>query len=140
MLGIHPEPLLPILGGLKTGNYWANVAALQAARTAGCNEALLFNPQGELISGCMANIFVVLEGTVLTPPAASGARAGVVREWVMERCKVVERTLSLTDLLHATECFLTNSWVGVKPVAMLDGRPLEMTLAGALRSEFFNRQ
>jgi len=139
-VGLHPEPFLPLLGGLKTANYWANLAALQGAHAAGCDEALLFNPGGELVSACMANVFVEREGQLMTPPTASGARAGVVREWVMGRRTVVERTLTRADLAGSTGCFLTSSWAGVKPVAMLDGKLLDTTLAEALRTEFFNRE
>ena len=138
-VAIHPEPFLPLLGGLKTANYWANVAALQAARAAGCDEALLFHPRGELISACMANVFAVVDGQLVTPPVVCGARAGVVREWVMGRRVVAERALSRADLLRASECFLTSCWAGVTPVASLDGRPLSTTLAEALRAGFFNR-
>ena len=83
-LRLHPEPFLPLLGGLKTANYWANAEALRLALAAGYDEALLVNLRGELISACMANVFVELDGQWVTPPVSSGARAGVVREWVME--------------------------------------------------------
>ena len=139
-VGIHPEPFVPLLGGLKTANYWANIAALQAARATGCDEALLFNQRGELISACMANVFVVLDGQLITPPLSSHARAGVVREWVMGQRSVVERALSLADLSHATGCFFTSSWAGVMPVVMLDGRPLDLSPGETLRAEFFNRE
>ena len=136
---LHSEPFLPLFGGLKTANYWANLAALQMAHAAGCDEALLFNPRGELVSACMANVFVEWEGQLVTPPIASGARAGVVREWVMGRRTVVERTLTRADLAGITGCFLTSSWMGVRPVVALEGRPLQTASAEALRAEFFNR-
>jgi len=139
-VAIHPEPFAPLLGGLKTANYWANILALQSALAAGCDEALLFNSHGELISACMANVFVEMEGQWITPPLASGARAGVVREWVMQRREIAERTLSREDLHHASACFLTNCWSGVTPVAMLDGRPLPTSFAETLRTEFFTRK
>jgi len=135
----HPEPFLPVLGGLKTANYWANIAALQTAQAAGCDEALLFNPREELVSACMANVFVALDGQLVTPPLSSGARAGVTREWVMQRRAVSERIITREDLQHATHCFLTSCWAGVKPVAVLDGQPLETGPAETLRAEFFSR-
>lgn len=136
---VQSEPFVPLLGGLKTANYWSNIAALQTARAAGCDEALLFNPNGELISACMANVFVVLDGQLVTPPILCGARAGMVREWVMGRREVIERIISRADLLRASDCFLTSCWAGITSVAMLDGRPLNTVLAEALRAEFFNR-
>jgi branched-subunit amino acid aminotransferase/4-amino-4-deoxychorismate lyase len=139
-LRIHPEPFLPLLDGLKTANYWANAEALRMSRAAGCDEALLLNPRGVLISACMANVFVELDGAWVTPPVSSGARAGVVREWVMRRREVRERELSAPDLEKSTACFLTSCWSGVTPVAALEGRELDTRFAEELRAEFFNRE
>ena len=136
---LHPEPFLPVLGGLKTANYWANAEALRQAHTAGCGEALLFNPRGELISGCMANVFVELDGQLVTPPLSSGARAGTVREWVLSQRGGAERLLTRNDLSKGTGCFLTSCWAGVTPVAELAGRPLDIHFAETLRAEFFSR-
>ena len=136
-VGGHAAPFLPVLGGLKTANYWANIAALEAARAAGQDEALLFNSHGELISGCMANVFVELDGAWVTPPTACGARAGVVRGWVLRRSPVVERPITRDEVRRATACFLTSCWAGIAPVATLDGAPLDTAFAEALRAEFF---
>ena len=135
----HSAPHVPVLGGLKTANYWANLESLAWARHGGFDEALLFNPDGALISACMANVFVMLGGEWITPHPATGTRPGVVREWVMQRYspgKIVQRALTLHDLDKATECFLTSSWIGVLPVAALDMRPLQTTVSRALRAEF----
>ncbi|MEI8234241.1 MAG: aminotransferase class IV [Verrucomicrobiota bacterium] len=140
LIRFHPEPFLPLLGGLKTANYWANAEALRQAHAAGCDEALLFNPRGELISACMANVFVTLDGQLVTPPLSSGARAGVTREWVMQRRAATERVLTRDDLQNAAACFLTSGWAGIKPVAALEGRPLENRFAETLREEFFSRK
>jgi 4-amino-4-deoxychorismate lyase len=85
---------------------------------------LLFNDRAELVSACCANVFVVRDEQVSTPSRSTGARAGVIREWVIGRRKVEERRLRREDVLNADEIFLTNSWIGVMPVATLEGRPL----------------
>lgn len=134
---LHPEPFLPPAGGLKTANYWANIAALRQAREVRCAEALLFNPNGELISACMANVFAEIDGVWVTPPAVCGVRRGVTREWVMQRRAVAERSMFPEDLKRASGCFLTSSWAGVTPVCELEGRPLATGFAERLRAEFF---
>ena len=48
----------------------------------------------------------------------------MIREWVIARRKVEERRLRREDVIAADEIFLTNSWLGVMPVATLEGRPL----------------
>ena len=123
-LTFHDEPYRAPFGGLKTANYWFNADALATARRRGFDEALLFNDFAELVSACMANVFLVLDGRLATPPRSSGARAGVIREWVIGRRKVEERRLRREHVVAAEEIFLTNSWLGVMPVATLEGRPL----------------
>ena len=120
----HDEPYRAPFGGLKTANYWFNTNALAVTRARRFDEALLFNDLAELVSACMANVFLVRDGKIATPARSSGARAGVIREWVMARRKVEERRLRREDVIAADEIFLTNSWLGVMPVATLEGRPL----------------
>jgi branched-subunit amino acid aminotransferase/4-amino-4-deoxychorismate lyase len=123
-IGLHDESYHAPFGGLKTANYWFNCDALAHAKRRGFDEALLFNDRAELVSACMANVFLVRDDAISTPPRSSGARAGVIREWVIGRRKVEERRLRREDVVNADEIFLTNSWIGVLPVATLEGRPL----------------
>lgn len=121
---LHDESYHAPFGGLKTANYWFNCDALARARRRGFDEALLFNDRAELVSGCCANVFLVHGERLLTPPRSAGCRAGVIREWVINRRKTEERRLRREDVVNADEIFLTNSWIGVMPVATLEGRPL----------------
>jgi branched-subunit amino acid aminotransferase/4-amino-4-deoxychorismate lyase len=118
---VAPSSVLyhPPFGGLKTANYWGNVDALQQARAAGFDEALLFNENAELVSASMANVFVVKDGVVKTPSVDCGARPGVVREWVLREGRGRECSLFLRDLRGADEVFLTNSWLGLMPVTAI---------------------
>jgi branched-subunit amino acid aminotransferase/4-amino-4-deoxychorismate lyase len=120
----HDDTYHPLFGGLKTANYWFNGDALAQARAFGFDEALLFNDRAELVSACCANVFIVRDEKILTPSRGSGCRPGIVREWVIKRRKVEERRLRREDVVKADEIFLTSSWLGVMPVATLEGRPL----------------
>lgn len=138
---ISDDAYRPMFGGLKTANYWFNTASLTQARSRGFDEALLFNDFAELVSACCANVFVVRDDRIATPPRSSGARAGVIREWVIARRKVEERRLRREDVVNADEIFLTNSWLGVMPVATVEGRPLGHRAIGPkLAAELENRR
>ena len=131
----------PIFGGLKTANYWFNADALAQARERKFDEAIFCNDFGELVSACCANVFLVKDDRILTPSRASGCRAGVVREWVIKRRKVEERRIRRQDAVNADEIFLTNSWLGVMPVATLEGRPLgHRSIGPKLAAEFAQRR
>jgi 4-amino-4-deoxychorismate lyase len=123
-IGIAPELRVPFLGGWKTGNYWPHVRAFAAARAKGLDEILLLDTQRVVISAAMANVFFVFGAELRTPSVCVGARRGVIREWIKQTTPVEEALLSLEDIEAADECFLTNSRLGVMPVAELEGRRL----------------
>ncbi len=136
---VFDETCLAPFGGIKTANYWVNLDMLQRAQRRSCDEALLFNVGAELMSACLANVFVVHGQRIRTPSTHCGARDGVMREWVMGRCPVEEGSLFVDDLRKADEIFLTNSWIGVMPVASFNGRTFDSRhfsgkLQSALRS------
>src|SRR5581483_3101776 len=124
-LGIAPEPHHTLFGGLKTANYWSNLDAFQHGVARQKNETLLFNHAGNLISACMANVFLVTNEKIQTPALNSGTRNGVVREWLLKTREVNECYLTRNDLEAADEIFLTSSWLGVMPAASLEGRELK---------------
>lgn len=133
-LDATPQPTLPAWPGTKTGNYWPNIRALGVARRAGCDEALLVSPNGQVIGAAMANLFAFLHDQLRTP---RNARAGVIREWVMSRREVAEDDLSPADLADADEIFLTSSGLGVMSVSHFGNRQLSSRVrAGSLREEY----
>lgn len=115
--------------GLKTISYAENVRALAYARERGATEAVFANTRGDLCEATGSNIFLVVDGVVVTPPATSGCLLGVTRALVLELCADLgitsdERTVPLTALGDADEVFLTSSTREVQPVARVDDRTL----------------
>jgi len=134
---VSRAPFPSILGGWKTGNYWPSVQALQEAKRNGCQEALVLNAQGVVISASMGNFFFIRDGRVLTPPLSMGARDGAVRAWVQGQIAVEETLLSPDELGALDECFITNSRIGVMPVAALADRALPSQEQGRWLSKLY---
>jgi len=112
------------LTGLKTTAYADNVLALDHARRRGAGEALFANTQGNLCEGTGSNIFVVLDGDLLTPPLSAGPLAGITRELVLEWAGGTETDIAMADLERVSEAFLTSSGRDVQPIRAIDGREL----------------
>ncbi len=112
------------LTGLKTTSYGENVVALAWATARGAVEALFGNTAGNLCEGTGSNVFLVVDGTLVTPPLSAGPLAGVTRELVMELVDCVEKDVPLETLRSGAveEVFLTSTTKGVQPVATVDGR------------------
>lgn len=113
------------VAGLKTTSYAGNVVALAYARERAASEALFANTAGELCEGTGANVFVVVDGRLLTPPLASGCLAGITRDLVLRATAAEERALPLDVLGEAEEIFLTSSTRDVQAVDRIDDRRLE---------------
>ena len=115
--------------GLKTISYAENVRALAYARAHGAGEAMFCNTRGELCEATGSNVFLVRDGTVVTPAADSGCLLGVTRALVLELCAddhqaVEERAVAPDELASADEAFLTSSTREVQPISRVDDRAL----------------
>ena len=73
-------------------------AALDVARTAGAQEALLIRDDGLLTEGSFTNLFAERNGKLLTPPASLGLLPGVLRRSLIESGRAIEAELTLVDL------------------------------------------
>ncbi|SEG73146.1 branched-chain amino acid aminotransferase [Actinacidiphila yanglinensis] len=112
------------LAGLKTTSYGENVVALGRAHAAGASEALFANTRGQLCEGTGSNVFVVLDGRLVTPPLESGCLAGITRALVAEWTGAEEAELPLDVLAEADEVFLTSTLRDVQAVQRVDDRVL----------------
>jgi len=113
------------LAGVKSTSYAENVIALAHAKERGGSEALLATTTGLLCEGTGSNVFVVLDGRLLTPSLASGCLAGVTRDLVIEVTGAAETDLPMEDLLRADEVFLTSTGRDVQAVDQVDDRRLD---------------
>ncbi|MFC8898612.1 aminotransferase class IV [Streptomyces cinereoruber] len=112
------------LTGLKTTSYAENVVALAKAREQGASEALFANTVGQLCEGTGSNVFVVVDGRILTPPVSSGCLAGITRALAVRWTGAEETDLPLDVLETADEVFLTSTLRDVQAVHRIDGREL----------------
>jgi branched-chain amino acid aminotransferase len=112
------------LVGLKTTSYADNVVALAWAREREAGEAIFLNTAGRLCEGTGSNIFVVVDGALLTPSLASGCLAGITRDLVLEWTDAQEAELGAETLMQASEAFLTSSTRDVQAIVDVDGRHL----------------
>ena len=115
--------------GLKTTSYAENVVALAFAKERGGVEALFANSRGDLCECTGSNVFVVVDGEILTPDLDSGPLAGVTRGLVIEWCRedglsVHVRPLPMSILDQAQEVFITSSTKDVMAVHAIDDRPV----------------
>jgi branched-chain amino acid aminotransferase len=112
-----------LLARVKSLNYLEGVLARMEAGRRGADDALLRNLAGRLAEASAANLFLVLEGRLATPPIDEGALPGTMRAELMVLGGVEERPLEPKDLAAASEAFLANS-LGLRPLVAVEGRAI----------------
>jgi branched-chain amino acid aminotransferase len=131
----------------KSGASYAifRLARIEAA-SAGCDEAILLDRHDNVTETGGASIFVVRDGSVITPPHEDGILESITRRHAVrilrERLgiKVLERSVPVQELLDADELFLTGTLDEVRLVKRLHAgrRPLSHTIGSAVRDEYLS--
>jgi branched-chain amino acid aminotransferase len=111
------------LARIKHNNYLDNILARREAEAAGADDAILLNTAGHVAESTVANIFVLVDGYMLTPPVEDGALPGIMREQAIKLAHAEMRTITVDMLMRASEVFLTNA-LSVRPVTHIDGHPV----------------
>lgn len=137
-------------GGLGR-HKWADRRLLERAATESpAAVPLVVDGDGTVLEASRANVFVVRDGTLATPPADGRILSGVTRSRVAEVARhngiaLREQSLSTDDLMRADEVFLTGSVRGVEPVRQLGGArswprgPVTARIAAGLRELWLGR-
>jgi len=127
----------PRLAGIKHLNRLEQVLARSEWRDPDIAEGVMLDTEGLLIEGTMSNLFMVRNGTLLTPDLSRCGVAGIMRGMVMDVARqqnvcCVTGHFTVRDLAAADEVFLTNSIIGIWPVCRIDAveyaSPGEITL------------
>ena len=121
VLGIYEaaKKSCDLLSNLKHNNYLPYVLAALKAKSQKWNDAIVLNTNGRICDTTIANIFIVKDGAVFTPSLQEGCVAGVMRRVVIQQVlksgiDLIEKEISISELLAADEVFLTNSIYNIR--------------------------
>ena len=123
---------------LKSLAYLDNVLARRQAQGLGADEALMLNTVGEIACAAVANVFWIAGDRLFTPSLDCGVLDGILRAGVLAAARrlAIEAAEVRADsqaLGDAEAVFVTNSLIGMREVAWLDGRAFEPhAMAGVL--------
>ncbi|NJD05720.1 MAG: D-amino acid aminotransferase [Methylococcaceae bacterium] len=111
---------------IKAVTLLANVLLRQQAVEQGCAEAILVR-DGQAIEGAASNLFVVVDGILVTPPKGNRILPGITRDLVVELAQAnavpcQERDIAAEELSRAAEVWVTSSTREILPIVELDGR------------------
>jgi branched-chain amino acid aminotransferase len=113
-LRAHGRHAASPLAGVKSISWLPNVWAVAEAQKEGWDEVVLLNERGEVAECTAANIFIIKDGKIHTPPLNSGCLEGITRGILFEIAPeagvaVVEHVLRPEDLYSADEVFISST-------------------------------
>ena len=115
-------PACAKINGLYVNTAFAKTEALRE----GYDEAIFLDRNGHVIEGSAENIFLVIDGSIVTPSSADNILEGITRRSVIDIAgnlgmTVAERTIDRSELYKADEVFLSGTGAKVSPVIEIDG-------------------
>lgn len=124
-----------------TGLYVNSALAKTEAQLNGFDEAIMLTPDGHVAEGSGENIFIVVNGQLVTPPVHDNILVGITRETVITLAReelgieTKERPVDRSELYIADECFMTGTAAHVTPVVEVDRRMVGDGRVGPITKE-----
>lgn len=121
----------------KSTSFLDRLLARGEALKADADEAIMINTNGFIAEGSVSNVFFIFGNQLHTPDVEQGLLAGVTRNVTIQlaeklRIKVIERGITVEEIMSANEAFITNSLAEVMPLTTINGVPLSSGAVGAI--------
>lgn len=109
------------------GAYVNSVLGKQDALDSGFDDCLFLDINGHVCELSAANIFMIRDGVLITPPRTSDILEGITRKTVFEIASALgisteERDIDLTELYIADEVFACGTSTFIAPITDIDAR------------------
>jgi D-alanine transaminase len=126
---------------IKTTALLPNVLLRQQAVEKDAAEAILVRDD-EVTEGAASNLFIVLNGVIITPPKSNLLLPGITRDLVVELAQhhqlpCEEHSISADELKQAEEIWVTSSTKEILPITTLDGKPVGNGQPGSIWQKMF---
>ena len=110
-----------------TGAYINTALAVDEAGEHGAEEAIFLTASGHVSEGGGSNLYMVRDGTLITPPVTDDILEGITRQTILGLARelgypVAERSIDRTELFIADEIFFCGTGAQVAPCVKVDGR------------------
>ena len=125
----------------KVSGAYANAALIKTdAHEAGFDDAVVLSESGHVTEGSAMNIFLVINGKLVTSSRTDDILVGITRNTVIELAKdlgiqIEERCIDRTELYLADEVFCCGTGAQIVHVESIDNRPVGDTKIGNITKQ-----
>lgn len=124
-----------------TGSYVNSAFIKTAASLSGYDEAIVLNSEGHVAEGSAENLFLVMNGALVTSLATDDILEGITRSTIMQLAReqfgipTIERHIDRSELYLADEAFFCGTGVQIEPIIEIDHRPVGTGKVGPIASQ-----
>lgn len=124
-----------------SGAYINSALSKTEALLNGFDEAIVLGSDGHVAEASAANLFIVRDGALITPPLTSDVLEGITRQVIARLAHerlgltVVERPIDRTELYIADEAFFCGTGAEVKPIVEIDHRKVGAGVVGPIAEQ-----
>lgn len=131
------------LANCKTNSALVYIMAALFQQETKADECIVLNTHGNVADTIYANIFLVKDEKIFTPDLSQGCVAGIMRKQIISLSKksgwkMIEQPVTIQDVKHADEIFLTNAIKGISWVSNFNGKSYRNEKSRVL-SEYLNQ-
>jgi branched-chain amino acid aminotransferase len=126
---------------LKSASHLPYVMAALYAKKMKWNDAFVLNAFDRISDSSIANVFIIKQKKLYTPPLAEGCIAGITRRFLLRELPqygfdIEEKPLCVSDIEAADECFLTNAISGIRWVKEFQDKQFTNVMTKELFEQF----
>jgi len=127
----------------KTTNLLKSILLKEEAKTKSAHEAIILNTDSYVTECVVSNIFMVSDGSVITPSLDTNILPGITRITVLDICKnksipVSEDRFTTDRLIKADEVFITNSLMEIMPISRIDDYKIGKVVPGMITQQLMS--
>lgn len=122
---------------IKSNNYLLYSQAALFAKKHHLNDALILNHRGTIADATIANLFIIRNNIIITPPLSDGPVSGVMRRFLIQHLpalgyELTEQSVHPNDIKTSDEAFLTNGIYGLKWIQSIGEHSLQLHHAASI--------
>lgn len=120
ILDIYPGAKKPCdtFSNIKNNNFLPYAMGAIYAKQIRVNDCIILNCFDRICDTTIANIFIIKNNIMYTPPLQEGCIDGVMRRFIIEKLfsafNIIQQPLTIEEVKSADEVFLTNSIKGIR--------------------------
>lgn len=129
----------------KINGAYVNASLISTdARLNGFDEAIVLSQSGKVAEGAAMNLFLIINGKLITTSTTSDILTGVTRNTIIQLAKEVlgleveERTIDRSELYSADEAFFSGTGAQIAPITSIDNRSVGDGKIGKIVSDIQN--